>query len=283
MSIPDVVLGSLDLSGTEGGGVRWTTERVDGWDGSPASTLSLTQKPRAIGAWAGEAFGTARHLVIVGSVSAPTEDALTDAMDRLNASCSLDDTSLTVGKGTSSRTVTVRRSDDVIPTMGSTLDADWSIQLVAPDPRKYGTALTGTTGLPATTGGVLIPATFPITITETITSGQVSVTNLGNADAPVTLTLTGPTIGSLVGPIITHYPSGRRLVFPADKYVPAGESWVIDCTNRQVLAGGTEPRTGWLSERGWPVLVPGVNVFGLTAIGSGPSPSLSVSSWSAWQ
>src|SRR5665647_1428389 len=114
MATPSVVLGALNLQTVEPGGVRWGTSSVTGWDDGPGSTLALVQKPRGHGAWAGSAYNMARHIAATGWVEAPTEDALLDALDRLEAACSLEDTVFTVGKGSSTRWAVVRRSDQVL-------------------------------------------------------------------------------------------------------------------------------------------------------------------------
>ena len=86
-----LALGSLTLTGLEDSGVEWITETVEGWEGSPRSTVSVVQKARAGGAWAGTAYFAARSLVASGVITAPTEALLSYAIDRLNDACSLGD------------------------------------------------------------------------------------------------------------------------------------------------------------------------------------------------
>lgn len=137
-----VTYGSLVITGTDGAGVNWYVfDPIAGWDGSPASTLALTQKPRGAGAFIGNTPQMAsRVLVINGSIDAPTNNALQTALDQLVNAVTLGGQTLTVVRGSTSRYLTVLRQDEVLINEQHATLADFSIQCVAPDPRKLGDA-----------------------------------------------------------------------------------------------------------------------------------------------
>jgi hypothetical protein len=257
-----VTLGPLNLFGTDAFGVKWTlTPPLDGW-GSTKPTISPVQKPRQHGAWAGNSYYGPRHLPATGLIRAPSQAALSAAIDRLNDACSLDDTTLTVAEDGRSRWCTVRREDEVLAPMLTPLIAKYSIQVIALDPRKMGAPLTGSTLLPSSSGGLVVPVVVPLTINSTVTSGQVSLFNPGNETGPVMASLVGP----LIGPILTHVGSGLRLVFSASATIADGEFWDVDMEGHKVLAQGQANRSGWITSRQWSGFEPGNNTWSLSAV-----------------
>lgn len=256
-------LGPLDFGVLEAGGVGWTLTDIQGW-GSPASTIQVTQRPRANGGWAGPAYLPARTISLTGFVDAPSTLLAADAIDRLSAACSLTDTTLTVIEGGRARTCTVRRQGEVLVSWlpGSDRAANWSIQLVALDPRKYGPTLTKAVSLPTVSGGATFPATFPLAFTGVTNSGVVSVTNPGNIKAPVTIRIDGP----VVAPTITHFAGGVSQVWSTSLTLAQGEFLLIDMERKSVLANGQSSRAGYVSTpNGWFGADPGSNQFAFNA------------------
>lgn len=143
-----VTYGSLSLTGVDGDGVRWRVQNtLAGWDGSPASTLALTQKPRAAGAFIGNTPQLApRVIVINGSIEAPSVDLLQGALDQLVNAVTLTAQTLTVVRGTISRYLTVYRQDELLVTELSPRVIQYSIQCVAPNPHKLGDGTSGLDG-----------------------------------------------------------------------------------------------------------------------------------------
>ena len=273
-----LAIGPLSLTERDEFGVEWITEKVDGWEGSPSSTLVIAQRTRSAGGWAGDAFSLPRSMAISGRVSAPTSDLLSDAIDRLNDAVSNFETLLTVGESGRSRWCMVRRAGDVL-TATNNLSAKWSIQLVALDPRKFGDELTASTGLPSSSGGLLLPATVPFSIEAVTNSGQVSLENVGNESGPVVCRIDGP----CPGPIVTHVGSGLALVFASSLVLGVGQWLDIDMEARSVLANGQASRSGWVISRGWSNFTPGQNTWAFTAASYDSGAQLTVSATPAWK
>ena len=279
MATPGVVLNGLSLNGLESSGVKWTLDKFEGWAGSPASSIQVERKPRASGGWAGTGYLVPRHIVAEGYVRAPTEALLEDAFNRLKVATTLTTGVLMVTEAAQTRSANVRREDGVgisyvTPTIGR-----WSIQLVAPDPRTFGTTLSGSTLLPVVSGGLTVPFTVPFSINSTIVSGQVSLTNPGNIAGPVTLRIDGP----VTGPIMTHVSTGRALVFATTLVLGVGEWIEVNMERHEVLANGQSSRNGWVTSRGWSQFEPGANTWSFQATSYDPGSMLTVAASPAWE
>jgi len=272
------VLGSLDLNVLEASGVKWTTQSVEGWGGT-GSSIAVANKPRSAGAWAGNGYAQPRHISIGGLIRASTEDAVSDAFDRLNEAVALEDTLLTITEGSRSRWCNVRRTDEVLRSDLSPTIAKWSLQVVALDPRKHGDALTASTALPSFSGGLSIPFTIPFSINSTRVSGQVNLTNPGNETGPVVLRIDGPCIG----PVVTHVSSGLSLVFASSLTLGVGEWIDVDLEAHTVMANGQSSRANWITSRGWFGFTPGPNTFAFTAASYTPGALLTVTATPSWK
>ena len=94
-----VTVGALNLLSREDSGVQWILDEngIQGW-GAPGGTMSPKPKTRQMGAWGGLSYAKQRPLVASGVCIAPTPALASDALDRLNAACSLDDAVMTVSE-----------------------------------------------------------------------------------------------------------------------------------------------------------------------------------------
>lgn len=273
------VIGSLDVTAYETSGVQWSTEIMGGL-GSTGSSISPVSKPRQSGSWAGDAFSSARHIVLSGLIQAPTQDLLIDAKNRLIDASSLATTSLIVTEAASTWTSFVRRNDEVIFTYVTDVVAIWSVQFVALDPRKFGATLTGSTLLPMTSGGLTVPFTVPFAINSTVVSGQVALTNPGNTTGPVIIRIDGP----VTAPIVTHRgPSGVPLVYSSSLVLAAGEWLMVDMDARTALGNGQASRAGYTTSRGWFGFDPGVNVFAFSSPVYNAASSMTVFATPSWK
>lgn len=273
-----VTVGSLVIGYAEVSGVDFSLEVLDGW-GSPGSTIEVVQKPRADGGWAGSAFLRPRNLSLGGKIFAPNPAALTDAIDRLGNAFSLDDTTLSVSEAGRVRSVTVRRTDEVMVRKITSTIALWSAQVIAKDPRKFAAALSGFTFLPSSSGGLTVPFTVPFAINSTVVAGNVSLTNPGNEAGPVVLRIDGPT----TGPVITHVGSGQALVFSSSLVLNTGEWLTVDMDKRTALANDQASRSGYITGRGWSAFEPGSNTWSFTAAGFNALSKLTVTATPSWK
>jgi len=279
-----IAVGDLVLNNIEPDGTTWTInpDGLDGWEGSPSSTLQLTQRARGHGATGSEPFLTPRTISISGKVKAASPDQLSYVEDRLNEACSIAPFTLTVVEHDRVRSVVAQRQDVVMfkarPGDGSV--ADFSIQIAARDPRKFGDLLTTTTRLPFSSGGLAFPATFPITFTGVSGTGKVTVNNPGNTQAPVWLRIDGPIPAG--GWTVTHLGKKQSLTFATALALGTGEFVTVDMDRREVLAQGQAPRSGYVTSRGWFSLDPGDNEIAFSAQNYSSTASLSVTTKPSW-
>lgn len=273
-------LGGIPFGEIDEFGVDWSIEKFDGWMGATKSTSEVTQKPRQSGGWRSTGYSGARSIAASGRIYAPDAAALADAFDRLNDAIPAGvDRTLVVTYAGTTRWVMVQQSDDVLPGWETDVIGTWSIQVASTDWRKFGEALTGSTKLPSTSGGLTIPFTIPFTIDAVTVTGQVGLTNPGNESGPVVLRVDGP----CVGPIITHASTGKALVFSSSLVLQAGEFLIIDMDARTVLANGQANRAGYITSRGWSAFDPGDNTWAFTAAQYDPNSQLTVSAVPAWR
>lgn len=272
-------LGGFDLTTQDSFGVQWTVAQLDG-EGASASTIEVVQKPRANGGWAGTAFLAPRHLALSGLIIAPDQANLVAALDRLNVAASLGTTPLTVVEAGQTRIYQVRREDVVIFQYVTDVIATWSVQFVCLDARKFGNALTGSTFLPASTGGLTWGHAWPETWTATTISGTVSLTNPGNAAGPVVLRIDGPT----TGPQIAHTSAANASIvtFSSSLVLGAGEWLTVNMDTRQALANDQSNRAAYITSRGWSQFDPGVNTWSFSASSYNALSKLTVSATPAW-
>lgn len=231
-------------------GAQWTVEAEEGWSGSPLDA------------------DTARIISLRGWVWAPTWEARRRAEHRLAALC-LDPArpeqlyELRCTEETGDLSAWVRRDAAPIVTIrpgGYFLD--FTLQLRALDPRKYGTPNSlpvlppqSTGGLPWTTG--LVWTGGGLDWGTVISTGSVVLRNDGYADAPVRFVISGSTVTgeSLVNPRITAPQIDGLLRYNDTLTTVAGVVPFVEIdTNvrrRTVLLGGTADRRARAAGSRW--------------------------------
>lgn len=277
-----VALGDLVLNVSDSDGTIWALEKFEGWQGSAGSTLSLAQRARAHGATASEAFLEPRVMTLAGRIRSSTPELLSYAIDRLNAAVTLDPFTLLVSESGRVRHCEAQRQDAVLVSTprGAESLAEYSIQVVAKDPRKYGDLITDATPLPFSSGGLVYPVTYPVTYTGVSGTGVVTINNPGNAPAPVWLRVDGPVPAG--GWTVTHVGKRQSLTFATALALATGEFVTVDMEAREVLAQGQSARSGYVTSRGWFTLDPGDNEIAFSAQNYSPTALLTVTTKPAW-
>lgn len=257
-------------------GCRWKVLRHTGWAGSTGVRGMTDDRPRQDGGESGESFRKARLVTVSGRVEAPDHDSLIAGMERLSALLSNPQvaTLAVTSEAGLRRQADVELADDVDITQVSGRWARWTLDLRAPDHRKYGDEQTAQTGLPvATTGltldavtGVTLDAVTGVTLAAGGADGLVQVTNGGRAATHPVLEFVGP----VLGPRVQSLTTGLSLDFSTD--VPAGQSLLIDTYAGTVLLNGVTDRRVDLSAVSAFVqdftLLPGVNELAFRAVSS---------------
>jgi hypothetical protein len=273
-------LGSLLFNATDEFGTTWILDDLKNWDGTAAAEVTFTKKPRAYGALASESSDKERVLEGTGIIEVSSPSQMQAAIARLNAACSLEQTTLAVNESGLIRHMTVQRQDKVFVNRINQFQAEFSFQVAAEDPRKFGNLVTLTTALPSSSGGLAHPVTYPITYTGVRTSGTIIVRNNGDAQAPVWFKASG--VLPAGGWSIVHADQEKILTFATSLSLAADEFVTIDMDDREILAQGQSARNGWVTQRGWFDLDPGDNEIAFTAQNYDPSARLTAYTMSAW-
>ncbi|MFJ8027461.1 hypothetical protein [Streptomyces sp. NPDC096311] len=244
-------LGTLRLGAVDSSGVAWFLQGVEGWD-SPEVRAELQDREADHGSWASTVYLGSRPITLTGTVEAPDRASLDGALDQLYAAAALTDTTLTVWEATPKQ-ATVRRSGKVLAQYVTDRVATYSVLVTAADPRRYSTTLqSGTTGLPATTGGLTFPVAFPITFSATTVSGQINAANSGSMDTRPVLTIAGPVVAPVVSAL---YADGtvRQLIYSLD--LASGDVLTIDTDAHTVILNGSTSRRRFMTvPSGWPTV-----------------------------
>lgn len=274
-----VTLAGLALEQDDDGtGVEWHATKLDGWDAGSDVRLELLARSADHGSYPPAVTYAERKLTLEGALYAPSPAAAVAAVSRFSAlTADLTGAVLRVDEPGLARQVTVWRAGALtVARLGS--DARYSLPLVAPDPIRYAVAesASGAIALPGTGGsGQTYPLTYPIAWGTISATGDLTVTNTGDAVVWPVLTLTGP----LYNPVIRNVRTGEQLSLTIS--LAAGDVLTIDTRERMVLLGGTASRrTSVNAGSRFPSIPPGASTFSLR--GAGGTGSLSLRYRSGW-
>lgn len=250
-------LGSVDLGAVDSDGIAWHLQALEGWD-SPDNRSEFAEREGDHGSWASPVYLGARPITLAGTIVAPTQNLLEQAMDRLRVAAGLTDTVLTVWES-APKQATVRRSGKPLMQYVTDTKATFSVMVTAEDPRRYGVTLnTGTTNLPSSTGGLTFPITFPAAFSATVVPGVISAVNEGTMDTRPLITITGPVVAPMVSAL---YPDGSVRLLDYDQDLQTGDVLTIDTDAHTVVINGDVSRRRFMSvSGGWPVISPGQSV-----------------------
>lgn len=239
---------------TLGGDSPYIVQSVAGWD-DLADLNDLSQaRVRGHGDHVGDLYSQARIVTVTGKIAdVDQRDALAEALRRRSTVRSaLDDLTIeTLGQRLTAQARVLRRSLAVGETY-AVGEVPFSLQFRCPDPLRYGPAKTASTGLPTAGGGMAYPLTYPLTYGSPGASGQIVLTNTGDADAGIVFdVVAGATTGLPFGWEVSA--AGQRITYPTA--VPPGQDIAVDTAAGTVLAEGTADRAGELTNSDW-LLVP---------------------------
>ncbi|WNI19690.1 hypothetical protein [Actinacidiphila sp. ITFR-21] len=246
-----IQLGGITFGQVDEEGVHWHCSTISGWD-SPDVKTTVTPREAAHGSWMSPVYLAERVVTLAGKAFAPDRGAMDRAMEHLLAAASLTDTTLTVWE-TIPKQLTVRRSGKVLAERMTDRVLDWSVLLTAPDPRRYGTTLrTASTGLPSTTGGLVLPAAPPWTLSAATVSGFLQADNEGSIVSYPGLTITGPVQQPTVS---VRYPDGTVTALAYNGELANGDVLTLATDTHTATVGGASRRRNLSGD--WPQIPPG--------------------------
>lgn len=266
---------SIPLGAVDGNGIAWLANKLDGWEGPDVQGGGVIPRSGDHGALPAPQYYAARNLTLTLTASAPTEALRDLARALLNQAVPVSDLAVLTWNEPVPKQVSVRRSGQITATYPTLADVQFTIGLVAPDPRKYGAQLkdTGSVNASPYTGiGITFPVTFPITFPAQPPSGSVQITNTGTFETRPVITISGP----VTAPSLTNATTGQTVSWSALSLGPT-DVLVADFSARQALLNGVY-RTADLGSSWW-VLPPGV----ACAVELGGNPGSGASIQAVWQ
>lgn len=257
MTHVDLAPDRLDVRATEDtanlDGILCGLTSIDGWTNGPGIRRQRTDRLWAHGEFSERGWRTARLITITGHIRTTTRAEAAALVDEL-ASVYADGTT---GRFTFSDPDLGTRWADVA--LEGTPKTDWDrstridfqMQLLAADPRKYGQAITGSTGVPVDGGGLgydlyTVGSTGVLDYGAAGSPGIVSLTNAGTADTAPIHTITGSCPSGFT---ITELGTGRRLVYAGT--VISGQVIRLDSADGSVMLDDDGDRGAQLVRREW--------------------------------
>lgn len=260
-------VGGLTLGGVDTFGTRLILEREDGWLGGVGTRIQKQDRPARSGAYTAPAYLAPRVFTLTGKgVGASEVGALATARALSSLLADGSPAQFQWADPSGAYGALVQRDGPPKVRLLTPTDFEWSLTFYAPDPRRYGTALTQQAGLRTGGGGLAYPLAYPLDYGTTPTGGRVTFTNNGTASSEPIITVSGP---FAAGFEITYAEAGRRLRYEA----PVGSDLVIDCGAGTVTTQGQE-RAMYLTVREWFSVPAGATAtFALATLGSETSAS----------
>jgi hypothetical protein len=256
-----VPIGAVDANGTS-----WLLKKIEGWDSAPA-VGQVIQRSGDHGGWPVPQWYGPRIITLTLLASAPTQALRDAARTQLQQVVPINDLATLVYNEPVPRQAYVRRngSANVSETYPTLTDVEFTIPLVAPDPRKYGTVMQSATVTAASSGiGLIVPFTIPAVLPASPLAGSTTVTNRGNFEAPALVTITGP----IPSPAAVNVTTGQTISY-SQLTLGATDVLTLDLDARQgYLNGAFRPADPYSS---WWRLQPGDNVIQLAGTSSGAS------------
>lgn len=232
-------------------GLVW--EDLEGWDGLTDARGGGDPKPGTHGRFERRGLipREARPLTLKGFMLADDHPSLVATRDTLTAALAAGAGSMRVATtaGVWERWVEIE-SFTPVPDHGDRI-VDFTIDLVAPDPRRYGPWQTvGPVSLPTVTGGVRLPQAFPWNFGTVADGGRLMVPNAGSIPLYPRIRVQG----GFEVVTVRDITDGRRLRL--EWPVPDGDQVVLDSRVRRAEMGSAEI-TRWLTARQWFEIGPG--------------------------
>lgn len=244
---------------SDDGELQWGFESIEGWHNGPGIDVDQVQRVVSHGQFAQVGHRTGRTITVngwvLGTTRAPVAGALRD-LDAVLADGGF--STFTVhddDEGT--LTTTVQLLDRLQVDWTSPTEARFQIQLLAPDPYRYGETTSDSTSfaMDAVGTGLVFPL-FPDGVLDFGALGDpgtATVSNAGTATASVIFRVTGP--GPTAGFRITDTTTGKSITYLGS--LPAGSELVLDGRDGSVVIDGIADRSGDTLVEAWPTIPAG--------------------------
>lgn len=264
----------LEFGTVDAVGVAWMLNSVAGDDG-PGTAGQVVQQAGDHGGWATPQYYAPRTLTLTVTASAPSQALRDVARATMQQAVPVSDLALLRLDEPIPKQMYVRRSGPLTEVRPVLTDVVFTIGLVAPDPRKYGTVLHQLTANQGSgPAGLAPPWTPPITLPAGAPPMGVSASNAGSFETRPVVKITGP----ITAPAVVNQTTGQTVSFSA-LTLSSTDVLAVDFLNKQALLNGGY-RTADLASSWW-VMPPGTTGIRVTGTG-GTGSSMTVQWRDSW-
>ena len=225
----------------------FTISRLKGWWDAAPMRLNQNERPQADGNFgSAKNWRGARVISVQGSYVGVSMVDTYAAMEQVSAVQSSGVPSLfrVVEPSGAKQCVVSLANGPTLPDQIYTPYFTYSFDVVAADPLKYGDALTVSTGLPTSGGGIAYPVTYPIDYGTPGNPGRITVSNPGTAATYSLLEITGGLAGGFE---LTEM--GRIIRF--ERPIPLGSTVYLNPRTGRVSLDGPSDVSGFLTRTAW--------------------------------
>lgn len=255
----DIEFGVVDSNGT-----WWLINTWSGMDGAPVEG-QVVQRAGDHGGWATPQYYTPRPITLVVHATAVSRAQRDVARAFLQQAIPVSDLALLTWNDPIALQMQVRRSGPIVETYMTLADVEFSIPLIAPDPRKYGAVLQSQTAVQGTPSpGLAPPLTPPLAFPAGSPPLSVTVVNNGSFETRPAITIGGP----ISTPGVVNQTTGQVVSF-SSLTLNSTDVLVVDLLNKQGLLNGVY-RTADISSSWWvaPPGSTGVQITGTATSGA---------------
>lgn len=257
----------IEFGATDSNGITWMLQKVTGWDSPPAAVGQVLQRSADHGGYPTAQFYGPRIITLEVMASAPTQALRDMARAQLQKTVPISDLGVFQYNEPQPLLAYVRRnaSAQVAETYMTLCDVEFSIPLVAPDPRKYD--INGQSGSstapPAVTPLTLPFASLPVTFPAGVPAGLTGIvaTNAGTFETRPAIQVTGP----VLSPSVINGATGQAVTFTG-LTLGASDVLVLDMDAKQAFRNGVFVPADASSS--WWVLQPGQSLIYMTGTGA---------------
>lgn len=266
-----LVLNGFPLYGVDDNGCEWhvSFQDVSGLFDGVSSTLQTEPKAMSDGWYGNLPRLQGRPITIEGHIIGRCTESCVTAWNAFKSVLDTQGMLLVARLGDIGRQVRVWQSGTapLIKWEGVNI-LRFSLGLTSLSPYLYGLdSVSGVSGLPSSSGGMRFPYHFEgdgvssasWEWNEEVISGNVALSNVGNAPSPVLIRIDGP----VINPQVLHVGSGHVMAF--NMSLGVGHYATINGVTHEILIDGTDPARGRVTRREWTQADPGMNVWGFNA------------------
>jgi hypothetical protein len=227
---------------------------ISGWDDLPPSRVDDVARANQHGSFDAPVWSSARTVTVEGYCIDPDlRDQLLIDLGRtliLGGDDDPGELAVTFAGRTLTANARLTRSSRTLKLWGPG-HFGWIAEWWAADPFRYGSSVTGTTGLPEDTGGLEFPlfADGFLDFGDLGAPGRITMDNPGSAPAYPVYTVTGPVPAGFE---LRHVETGRRLRWGSA--VPTGSEITLDCRTATASFDDSPGWDGELTKRQWHVV-----------------------------